>query len=165
MKKVSRDILKSYALYSMPPIRTAGSRATDEEIGWKGAYTFDTKKLTYIPVLVKLLIPADSLRTKYYSDNAEQYSKHRCSVAIVLGFYSYYTGRELKKVVNATSFFTDETLYFKGAPVSPNHYSCAKVVCGQGIHYFYNKECALLYLDKKCNGYGWKLRKNNMLGR
>ena len=160
-KKVARDILRSYA-FTFPPVRTAHQMTTNEKIGWKGAYIFDAKKLIYTPVLVKLSIPEGALRTVYYSDNAEQYSKHRCSVAIVLGFYSYYTGRELKKVANASSFFTGESLYFKGAPVFPYHYSYRNIVCGQGIHYFYNKECALLYLDEMCNERGYKLRKNNM---
>ena len=164
MKKIGRDIIRSYAL-AFPPVRTAHQRDTEVKIGWKGAYAFDVKTWKHTPVLVKLAIPADALRTMYYTDGAEKYSKHRCSYVQVLGFYSYYTGKELKKVSEARSFFTMKTTYMKGALAFPGHYSYRNAVCGQGIHYFYNKESALIYLDNICNEHDYKLRKDNMWAR
>ena len=161
MKKVVWGIIPNY-VFSNPRVWTACQRDDEDQIGWKGAYIYDGKKHKCKPILVKLYIPASAQRTRYYTENHERYSKHRCEVAKVLGFYSYYTGKELKSVKEALSFFTGTNMYQKDCFVFPTYYSYRNIVCGQGIHFFYEKKCALMYLDYMGSEYNYKLRKNNM---
>ena len=149
------------------------NKTKTDRIGWKGAYIIklQDKKSGYLepyPVLVKLRIPYDSHRTVYYDVNSELYAKHRCDAAEVLGFYSYYTGKELKKPflgcpkddVNAAySLFSDEPIYVKGHLIFPDSYDYNPFVCSNGIHYFYEKESALIYMDWQCES-DYRLRKN-----
>ena len=141
------------------------SSTKNDRIGWKGAYMFTINNPYCVePVLVKLRIPYKAYRTKYENSTHERYCKHRCSRAEVLGFYSYYTGKELNtdiildKIV--WSLWTGTPYYIKGKMVRPNlYYNLGSEVCGSGIHYFYEKESALMYLDWEFNDFSC-LRKN-----
>ena len=139
-------------------INTAMHVEDKDMIAWKGAY-ISVKHRGMVPVLVKLLIPAGAPRTQYSVKGQEKYSKHRCARAKVLGFYSYYTGKKLKTVYNARSFFTDTQMYTIGKTVLPASYSIQRQICAPGIHYFNTKECAMIYLDIECVKYGMPLRK------
>ena len=118
-----------------------------DQIGWKGAYYID-KNGTKQPVLVKLLIPKSSIRTKYVNSLEEKYAKHRCDCAKVLGFYSYYNGNELKNVKVAISFSDNDFYYRKNRYVRPvRKFSKEVLVCASGVHYFYSKTSAFVYMD------------------
>lgn len=172
-----KDMIYDIIVYD-PLERVISATETEEltktdKIGWKGAYFIKKGKNGVVwawPVLVKLRIPYTSFRTKYSEPNWERYAKHRCSSAKVLGFYSYYTGKELKKPLSsysngisnidaAYSFFTDEPIYKKGETVIPDEYDTHIFVCSTGIHYFYEKESALIYLDWQFSKQ-YNLRKN-----
>ena len=143
------------------------SSTKNDRIGWKGAYMFTIDNPYYTtptPVLVKLRIPYRAHRTKYENPVHEKYCKHRCSRAEVLGFYSYYTGKELNtdiildKIV--WSLWTGTPYYVKGEMIRPTrYYDFEPEICGSGIHYFYEKESALMYLDWEFENYTC-LRKN-----
>lgn len=142
--------------------------SSGDKIAWKGAYlrlddNKTGKKIEY-PVLIKLLIPQDAVRTHYCNKFFEQYAKHRCSHAKVLGFYSYYTGKELIKYNDkiARSVYNNVPLYEIGSYVRPDMYSWRLSACAHGIHFFWSKTSALLYLDQMCYLNDWKIRKNNM---
>lgn len=149
------------------------NKTKTDKIGWKCAYIIKLKNkesgyLEPYPVLVKLRIPYNSRRTVYCDSDFERYAKHRCDAVEVLGFYSYYTGKELKKPflgcpkddVNAAySLYSDEPIYVKGYRIFPDSYDIKPFVCSNGIHYFYEKESALIYMDWQCDS-DYRLRKN-----
>ena len=149
------------------------NKTKTDRIGWKGAYIIKLKNkesgyLEPYPVLVKLRIPYNSRRTVYCDSDFERYAKHRCDALEVLGFYSYYTGKELEKPflgcpkddVNAAySLYSDEPIYIKGHLIFPDSYDINPFVCSNGIHYFYEKESALIYMDWQCDS-DFRLRKN-----
>lgn len=169
------------------PITTdLNTQGSEDVIGWKGGFyikhNIKTGIYEYIPVLIKLLIPKYAFRTAYSNPDNAKYSKHRCSEAKVLGFYSYYTGREIKYLNGAYSFFGTTVLenepfigdemytcsfktiffeYFKNRIALPNCYDRGLSVCSNGIHYFYEKQSALLYLDQEVPGWCMKPRYNS----
>ena len=132
----------------------------EDQIAWKGAYIWKNGCRYPYPVLIKLLIPKDTVTTAYDEPFYEKYAKHRCSRAKVLGFYSYYTGKKLKNVFSAHSFHTAMKIYFLDHYVFPESFSRLEIVCGHGIHYFNAKESALIYLDDECNYIQAKRRRN-----
>lgn len=131
--------------------------SSDDKIAWKGGYFYltddKTGKIVTYPVLIKLSIPKDAYRTHYGNKDCEQYAKHRCSYAKVLGFYSYYTGKELTKYDNETAHTMFDCIprYKKGLCVKPDEYTISNCVCGHGIHFFWSKTSAMLYLDGAIN--------------
>ena len=132
-----------YERYSVDNISTSKK----DQIGWKGAFIWKDNKV--YPVIVKLWIPKKALRTVYDDKMNEKYSKHRCSHAKVLGFYSYYTGKEIKSVLKARSFHTGNEEYFLNSYSFPDNFSKAPAVCASGIHYFNTKESASIYVDNE----------------
>ena len=139
--------------------------SSNDKIAWKGGYFYlkddKTGKMVTYPVLIKLLIPKDAYRTHYRDKEFEQYGKHRCSYAKVLGFYSYYNGKELTKYDNETAhaIFNHAPLYKKGWEIKPDGYDTTSNVCGRGIHFFWDKTSALMYLDNSIEVPSYK-RKN-----
>ena len=159
MNKINELAINHYIVGATSSMLNTASHSEDKDmIAWKGAYIY-AKHRGMIPVLVKLLIPAGTPRTQYYAKDLEKYSKHRCARAKVLGFYSYYTGKKLKTVYNARSFYTDTQMYTIGKTVLPSWYSKQKHICATGIHYFNTKECAMIYIDIECFKLGMPLRK------
>ena len=159
MSKINELAMTNYVTgATSTQLNTASYSEYKDMIAWKGAY-IHVKHRGIIPVLVKLLIPAGTLRTQYSVKGQEKYSKHRCERAKVLGFYSYYTGKKLKTVYNACSFYTDTPMYTIGKMVRPGWYSTQKHICAPGIHYFNTKACAMIYVDIECVKYGMRLRK------
>ena len=150
----------------------------EDVIGWKAGHIIKKDKngddYSY-PVIIKLLIPYDATRTYYADSSLEKYGKHRCERATVLGFYSYYTGKELKNLNEAYAFYGYHPsrcfIYLKGATVVPDDYRGeggyfpGPWVCDGGIHFFYKKECAFAWMDYMADGYGVLRRKNNYLIR
>ena len=120
-------------------------------IAWKAGYYREKET----PILIKLMIPKDALRTHYKDKEPEKYCKHRCSKAKVLGFYSYYTGKELKSVdkahsmviINGKDGLNTRFEYRKGTMVYPDTFCTELSVCSNGIHYFNNKQSAFYYMD------------------
>lgn len=97
MKKISEVAMSNYVTGAASTMLNTATHSEDKDmIAWKGAYIY-VEHRGRIPVLVKLLIPAGTYRTQYHNTDFERYAKHRCSKAKVLGFYSYYTGKKLKK--------------------------------------------------------------------
>lgn len=159
MSKINELAMYNYVTgATSTQLNTASYSEYKDMIAWKGAY-IHVKHRGMIPVLVKLLIPAGTLRTQYSVKGQEKYSKHRCAKAKVLGFYSYYTGKKLKNVYNAYSFYTDTQFYTIGKTVLPAWYSRQKCICAPGIHYFNTKACAMIYVDIECVKCGMLLRK------
>ena len=132
------------------------------EIGWKAAFIW--KNGEQHPVIIKLMIPRSAMRTCYRDKISEKYAKHRCDHAKVLGFYSYYSGRELKNIEHAKSFYDHAMRYRKGLMVWPinNIFSKQLFVCDRGIHYFYSKKSALIYMDSVSSFYRVKPRYNHI---
>ena len=158
MNKINELAINHYIVGATSSMLNTASHSEDKDmIAWKGAYVC-VKRRGMIPVLVKLLIPAGALRTQYSVKGQEKYSKHRCSQAKVLGFYSYYTGKKLKTVYNACSFYTKTPMYRIGNTAVPSSYSKQKQICAPGIHYFNTKECAMIYVDIECVKHGMLLR-------
>lgn len=167
-RKSKRDEIASYQLGMMDIFWLDDAKvvSSDDKIAWKGGYFYLTddktgEKITY-PVLIKLLIPKDAYRTHYLDKDFERYAKHRCSYAKVLGFYSYYTGKKLTGYDNETAYtiYDGKPLYKIGFGVKPDAYTVANYVCGHGIHFFWSKTSALLYLDRSINSADLK-RKNS----
>ena len=159
MSKINELAMNNYVTGAVSTQLNTALHVEDKDmIAWKGAYIC-VKHRGMIPVLVKLLIPAGVPRTQYSVKGQEKYSKHRCAQAKVLGFYSYYTGKKLKTVYTACSFYTDMPMYTIGKMVLPSWYSKQKHICAEGIHYFNTKACAMIYVDIECVKYGMLLRK------
>ena len=188
MGRVNRDyIVELIHGYRQPTSASMNVQGHEDVIGWKGGFyiVFDEKLGAgkYMPVLIKLLIPKHAFRTAYFDRYHEKYSKHRCSQAKVLGFYSYYTGKEIKNLYGAYSFYASTVFdteplsngvtscrfrdvhleYFKDRDVLPNRYDSGYQICAGGIHYFYEKRSALLYLDQEILGWHMKPRYNSKL--
>lgn len=159
MNRINEAAMNNYVTGATSTQLNTALHVEDKDmIAWKGAY-IHVKHRGMIPVLVKLLIPAGTSRTQYSVKGQEKYSKHRCARAKVLGFYSYYTGKKLKTVYTACSFYTDTQMYTIGKLVLPSSYSKQKQICAPGIHYFNTKECAMIYVDIECVKHGMLLRK------
>ena len=141
----------------------------EDQIGWKGAFIRLGDSIhpvgdTRCPVLVKLSIPKDAWRTFFKDKTREKYSKHRCSYAKVLGFYSYYTGKELKNVRCAYSFFDCWFEYRKDFNVftKDNSFGSSLRICERGIHYFNTKESARVYMDYSAEFKNFPIRANHV---
>lgn len=139
---------------------------TEDKIGWKAAFYRNNKGLN-TPVLIKLKIPAGARRLRYNDSLKEKYAKHRCERVIVLGFYSYYTGKEIKNLSCASSLCASGYHYYLGAfghSEFPDKYDESYKVCSNGLHYFNTKESALMYMDNyitwSFNYRAFKPRKN-----
>ena len=111
---------------------------TSDQIAWKGAFIW--KKGRKYPVIIKLLIPKDAARTVHYDKTKEAYCKHRCQYAIVKGFYSYYTGNELKSISYAHSFADKSYIYKIDTVAKPFlDFSLTLYTCESGIHFYKSK--------------------------
>ena len=156
MKKITRHDISMF-VYKDAPIRSnIATNKGKEEIGWKVCINSLSQ-----PVLVKLLIPEDANRTWYKNKKHEKYSKHRCARAKVLGFYSYYTGKEVTEQYKKDNLYVYSMLdnsfkYIPGNWVVPRwkkfmdnsiYYSLSLGVCNSGIHYFRTKESAYMWAD------------------
>ena len=116
-------------------------------IGYKIAST-DNKR-----VLVTLEIPVDSNTNLNRADiKDKEFAKYRCDKAKVLSIED----NEGNKYVSARSIMYDKKIveYNVNEEVKePNYDKDINIVCGEGIHFFLNKEIALFYrLDKVENG-------------
>ena len=156
MKRLSKKEIYNYVYGDSPKVADSAIRkCEEEEIGWKLC-----KDNRGEPVLVKLLIPTRAYRTYYKDPYCEKYCKHRCSRAKVLGFYSYYTGKEVtelykKNRLHVFSTHNRDFEYVLGVTVLPEwggqrsllFYSKNLAVCDAGIHYFKTKESAYMWAD------------------
>ena len=116
-------------------------------IGYKIAST-DNKR-----VLVTLEIPVDSNTNLNRADiKDKEFAKYRCDKAKVLSIED----NEGNKYVSARSIMYDKKIveYNVNEEVKePNYDKDINIVCGEGIHFFLNKEIALFYrLDNVENG-------------
>ena len=128
----------------------------DDEIGLSYADKF-------VPILAKLRISAKTCRTKYNDPLKEKYGKHRCSRAEVIGYYSYYTGRKIKVPTERIESCNNSLFSYPHklpADVIPNRYDPTTHICSSGIHFFYEKQSALIWGDIVCAHNGLVLRKN-----
>ena len=114
-------------------------------IGYKAAF-IEYKNGKLKPCIVKLSIPASALYTIYYREPYEKYGKHRCASAVVIGFLSYYTGKEIK-VTKARSIFYNYFYYKLSDYIFPAYFSVSCSTCAGGIHYFNFLEAARCYMD------------------
>lgn len=155
MSKITRRDIFLLAYQEAPNLADSVIHKGEEEIGWKVCINS-----YFEPVLVKLLISKDANRTWYKNKKYEKYSKHRCSQAKVLGFYSYYTGKEVTEQYKkgncyAYSLRDNSFRYIPGEWVKPRwaymenslYYSFSPKVCDSGIHYFKTKESAYMWAD------------------
>ena len=157
MKRLNKDEIFEIVYRNSPRVADSAIRKCkeEEEIGWK--LCKDTRGE---PVLVKLLIPTRAYRTWYKDPYHEKYAKHRCSRAKVLGFYSYYTGKEVtdkykKNCWHVFSIHDKSFQYVPGTTVFPEWggqrnpllYSRSCGVCDSGIHYFKTKESVYMWAD------------------
>ena len=136
-------------------------RATENEIGYKVCY-YRNQDGVAVPVIIKLQILKNAWRTVYGNPFLELYSKHRCDIAKVIEFISYYTGKPMAFEGPAFSFHDPEFSYLKGIIVHPYwRFDFSSTVCGSGIHYFKHKKSALIYADVLCRTrHNAKIRKN-----
>lgn len=135
-------------------------RATDNEIGYKVCYYCDSDGIN-IPVIIKLQILKNAWRTVYSDPFLERYAKHRCDIAKVIEFISYYTGKTIAFEGPAFSIWTSKFSYSKGLIVYPeDRFDFSSTVCGSGIHYFKHKKSALIYADALCRREHFKMRIN-----
>ena len=138
-------------------------RAKQPMIGYKAAFIrYKNGKLK--PCIVKLLIPVDALYTIYYYKIDEKYGKHRCELAKVIGFLSYYTGKEIK-VTKAHSIFYKHFCYELGEYVYPGNFSVTFYTCSSGIHYFNFLESARCYMDSVLRDVKYEFRLDQMKSR
>lgn len=155
MSKITRDAIFRFLYEDAPYLVNSAIHKGEEEIGWKVCIDDNCE-----PVLVKLLIPKEAYRTWYRNKKYEEHSKHRCSKAIVLGFYSYYTGKEVTKQYEKNdnrvySMCNRSFRYCQNDWVLPEwshtqsvlYYSRSTKVCDSGIHYFKTKESAYMWAD------------------
>ena len=155
MSKITRHDIFHFVYKDSPTRANSVIHKGKEEIGWKVCIINSRQ-----PVLVKLLIPRNAYRTLYRNKYYEKYSKHRCSEAKVLGFYSYYTGKEIteqykKGVHYVESMYNRSFRYIPNDWVKPewacfqssSYYSRSNKVCDSGIHYFKTKESAYMWAD------------------
>lgn len=129
-------------------------------IGWKVVFMpkFNSepglKYIThYTPILAKLRIPHSAHRTKYNDPLKERYAKHRCELVEVIGYYSYYTGKEIKQLIAPPMSFEDPRFRYPSALpeyVIPDYYDSSLRICSHGIHFFYEKQSALIWGDMLC---------------
>lgn len=152
MSRISRVKLESLVCPIDPMLEKADDYSyveTEDKIGWKAAF-YKNDKGQNIPVLIKLKIPAGARRLRYNDPLKEKYAKHRCERVIVLGFYSYYTGKEIKNLFCVNSLCASDYHYYLGAfghSEFPDKYTESLNVCSNGLHYFNTKESALIYMD------------------
>ena len=148
MKKITRHEIFMFVYKGASSFADNVARIGEEEIGWKVCVNSLSQ-----PVLVKLLSPKDAYRTSYKNTHYEKYSKHHCSKAKVLGFYSYYTGKEVTEQYKngncyAHSLRDNSFRYIPNDWVKPRlYYSFSTNVCDSGIHYFRTKESAYMWAD------------------
>ena len=155
MKKITRHDIFRFVYKDAPIHANSPTNKGKEEIGWKVCVNSLSQ-----PVLVKLLIPEDANRTWYINKKHEKYSKHRCARAKVLGFYSYYTGKEVTEQYKKDNLYVysmrDYSFkYIPGDWVKSRwghmdnsiYYSLSIKVCDSGIHYFRTKESAYMWAD------------------
>jgi antitoxin component YwqK of YwqJK toxin-antitoxin module len=120
-------------------------------IGYKiGQIKVDSKQ---IRVLITLDIDINNCKTNLNRKDIKdkEYAKYRCDKAKVISIED----NEGNKYSNAFSPFYDKIIEYKvGEKVEePVYNKDIDVVCGEGIHFFINKEIALLYgLDRVENG-------------
>ncbi len=108
---------------------------------------------TQIRVLITLEIPNDAQTNLNRTDiKDKKYAKYRCNKALVISIED----NKGNKHENAfSSIYNEKSIEYKvGEKVEePNYDKDIDIVCGEGIHFFLNKEIALLYgLDKVENG-------------
>lgn len=153
MSRISRVKLERLACPMDPMLEKADYYSyieTEDTIGWKAAF-YKNDKGQNTPVLIKLKIPAGARRLRYNDPLKEKYAKHRCECASVLGYYSYYTGKEIKNLYTVRSLCASDSLYYfdgHGHHLKfPDRYDQSYNVCSNGLHYFNTKESALMYMD------------------
>lgn len=135
-------------------------RIRQPTIGYKAAFIY-YKNGKLKPCIVKLLIPAGARYTFYRDESYEKYGKHRCTCAQVIGFLSYYTGKEIK-VTKAYSIFYNWFCYELGKVVRPTNFSIINSTCAGGIHYFNSLEAARCYIDSILCSYKYEFRKREL---
>lgn len=143
-------------------------RPKKDMIGWKVVFiTMFNSEIGseygpyQVPILAKIRITSFTNRTKYNNPLEERYAKHRCGLAKVIGYYSYYTGKEIKKLIAPPrSSEVPSFRYPSVLPgyVVPDYYDYGTSICSHGIHFFYEKQSALIWGDMMCCRNGLKLR-------
>lgn len=98
------------------------------------------------PVIVELKIPYDTKITWYVDDLQEEFAKHRCSEAEVVGFRSYYTGKPIK-ITKAYSLTEPDFCYSLGKTVKPDSFDRRLDACSNGLHYYHHLESARCHVD------------------
>ena len=100
---------------------------------------------TQIKVLITLEIPNDA-QTNLNRTNIKhkEYAKYRCNKALVI---SKKDKKENKHENAFSSIYNEKSIEYKvGEKVEePNYDKDIDIVCGEGIHFFLNKEIAMLY--------------------
>ena len=145
-----RDTDFEYAIN--PPFIPSVCPDTGSFIGWKGAVIYnDAPQLnvevnrldlyryrTDIPIIIKLLIPADAKRSSSTG------RKCRCDKATVLEFQSI-DGQQMSHAFTATSLYDAGFEYHIGETVVPrNPFNENRwTECGSGIHFFINRQEAV----------------------
>lgn len=143
--------------YAMnPPFIPSVCPDTGSFIGWKGAVIYDAplpgaseelelyRYRTDIPVIIKLLIPADAKRSSSTG------RKCRCDKATVLEFQTI-DGQQMSCAFTATSLYDAGFEYHVGATVIPrNPFNENRwTECGSGIHFFINRQEAVDFVKNQ----------------
>ena len=136
----TRNIKMPYLPYACPE--------NGEFIAWKIAVKYDKRFLTRVPVIIKLRIPADALRS-----SAPGLTKCRASKAEVLSIESLDGSHKYRKGTKASSWNSREFTYKVGDTVKSCKYAsieeyfdpCRYKECAEGIHFFMNRNEAIAY--------------------
>ena len=107
--------------------------------GYKVAYSGET------PVIITLDIPDDGLNNLNRPVVEKEYAKYRCKSVFVVGIEDR-AGNAYESATSFTNRYLPKLTYTKDRWVS-TEYRVGLQACGEGVHFFLNKQCAELYLD------------------